>query len=45
MDCKEFPYQSARYAIIDHCSSQQSRYTYMAGLKDYIAKNEWPTDE
>ncbi|MBL1409012.1 RNA polymerase sigma factor [Sphingobacterium faecale] len=42
---RAYLYQSARYALIDHSRRQQSRYTYMAGLKDYIAKGEWSTDE
>lgn len=42
---RAYLYQSARYALIDHGRRQKSRSDYMTGLKEYVEKGEWSTEE
>lgn len=42
---RAYLYQSARYALIDYGRRQKSRTNYMIGLKEYVEKGEWSTEE
>ncbi len=42
---RAYLYQSARYALIDHGRHQKSRVNYRIGLKEYVDKGEWSTEE
>ncbi|WP_276088910.1 RNA polymerase sigma factor [Pedobacter sp. JY14-1] len=42
---KSYLYQSARYALIDFSRRSKTRASYMEGLKEFVERGEWSTDE